>query len=83
MALYAVVRRNPYWRTGSWVERHDQGVQKVRIKTVNGRLEVIGHEGILLPFSAVEEYIFRVQKFGLDKPELRKYAKGNSPVIIM
>ncbi len=83
MALYAVVRRNPYWRTGTWVERHDQGVQKVRTKTENNRLRIIGHEGIIIPFSEIESFVFRVQKFGLDKPELRKYKKGSSPVIIM
>ena len=83
MALYVVTRRNPYWPTGTWVERHDQGVQKVRTRTKDGRLEVVGHVGILIPFSEIASFVFRVQKFGLDKPELRRYKKGVSPVIIM
>ena len=67
MALYAVVKRNPYWRPGSFVESFDDGVQKVRFVRENNRLRIIGHEGLILPMNEVRPFLMRVLTRGLDK----------------
>lgn len=73
MALYVVIRRNAWFKQGTYLEKFDQGLQKVRFKHENNKLKIIGHEGLWVPFNEVEPFIYRVQKRGLDKPGLRKY----------
>jgi len=67
--LFVIRKRNPYsWLTaGSFVECFDHGCQKCIIKTVNNRVSIRGHEGIILPQSDILPFASRVLKSGFDK----------------
>lgn len=67
MALYVVVRRNKYFRPGTFLELFEDGFQKVRFKTEGHRLHILGHEGIVLPESELRPFVMKVLKRGLDK----------------
>lgn len=74
MALYAVVKRNPYnLKPGTFLELFDDGLQKVRFEMVGHRMKLLGHEGLIMPFDEMAPFIMRTLKSGLDKPDLRKY----------
>lgn len=67
MSLYVVRKRNPYLRPGTFVESFDDGFQKCRIAQEGNRLSIRGHEGIIIPYTALAPFVSKVMKTGLDK----------------
>lgn len=67
MALYIVRKANPFYPTGTWIECFEQGCQKARVETVNGRLEVVANEGLLIPLKELKPFVMRPMRGGLDK----------------
>lgn len=64
MALYRVVRQNPYFKPGSWLRDSDPGFVQLTVMTNEG---VSGYQGIMVPLKEVREYTVRIQRRGLDK----------------
>lgn len=69
MTMFVVTKRNGLgngFKPGTYVECFDYGCQRCKIKTVNNRMQVIGHEGIAVPRSELEPFAMRILKRGLD-----------------
>jgi len=60
MALYYVLRPNPFFKKGSFVEEDKDGM--LQEKHVNG-----GYMGLMVPLEPVRQYLVKIQKHGIDK----------------
>jgi hypothetical protein len=66
--LYIVHRRNGgRFPIGSYWRLFDDGFERCKIKQENGRVTIVGYEGIIIPESELKPFVVRVQKKGLDK----------------
>ncbi len=67
MAMGIIVKPNPYFRPGTWVEGTDAGWQKAEVEQVDNRLKVIRTVGIILADRLIRPFIMRPMTHGLDK----------------
>lgn len=70
MSLYVITKQNGLgngFRPGTWVECFDDGCQRCKVETVDNRLRVVGHEGLIMPLSELRPFMMRPLKRGLDK----------------
>jgi len=64
MALYRIVRENPYFKLGEWVRDSDPGFVQRTVMTNEG---ASGYQGIMVPLADVRPYTLKIRKLGLDK----------------
>jgi hypothetical protein len=71
--LYFVCKPNP-WRypIGMWFRRFADGYERCIVESPDGRLNVIGYEGIVIPHSAIGPYLQKVRKWGVDSGAFRQ-----------
>lgn len=67
MSLHVIVKRNPYYKPGTWIECWDQGCQRAIIEVRDKRIHVVGNEGIMLDKALLAPFMMRPMKRGLDK----------------
>lgn len=67
MSLVVVVRRNPYFRPGQWLEQTDEGWQKAIVRTTNNKMDFRGTEGFMYTDPEIANFIMRPRRYGLDK----------------
>jgi len=67
MALYAVVKRNPFIALSAYYEKFDDGWQQAVVEQVGSRIKVIRNTGFILPDKMVKPFVMRVLTRGLDK----------------
>ncbi len=67
MSLAVVVKRNPYYRVGTWLEGTDDGWQKAKVETKEQKLVVVSATGIILEKRLLAPFIMRPKTVGLDK----------------
>jgi hypothetical protein len=65
--LAIVVKKNPYFRTGSWVDCTDQGCIRVDVESRDNRLHIVREVGFIMPKAEVLKYVMRPKVRGLDK----------------
>lgn len=76
MALYIVVRENPYFKRFSYVEDLDEDigepmVQPVQLVAEYGRHIPMYNYGFAIPRKKVRKSLLRVQKLGVDMEGLK------------
>lgn len=67
MAIYAVVRANPYFKQGTTIECFDHGCQKVSYEQKGSYAKPINNEGVAIPLDVMRPFVMKVLKKGLDK----------------
>ena len=67
MTLYAVVKKNPFVKSGTYYEHFEDGWQKAIIEMKDNRMHVVGNEGFVLPDKMVKPFVMRILSKGLDK----------------
>jgi hypothetical protein len=72
--LYYIFKPNPWgYRVGTWFRRFADGYEKaITEQRDDGRLGIIGYEGLILPHSAVGPYLRKVLKHGFDGGAFRQ-----------
>lgn len=65
--LAVVVKKNPFFKLGTWLQGDDDGWQRAEIETVGGRLQVLRTVGFIFPKKDIAPFIMRPKKKGLDK----------------
>ena len=68
--LYKVWRKNPYFPMGTIYRKFDDGVEKCVMREKNGRQEIVGYVGMVIPFDEIEPFVIRIQKTGIDRRAL-------------
>jgi len=78
VAVYIVVRENPYLKYGTYVEDHGAGmVSPVSMRTDDeGYWAPYKQYGLLLPLKTVRNYLLRIQGKGLDEQGLKELRHG-------
>lgn len=72
MELFIVTQKNPFIPLRQFVAKMDDGYEKVLVESPQGRLKVIGHEGLVYPHSALSPFLTKVQVQGLDRGSARQ-----------
>ncbi len=67
MALYVVVKRNPFVKQNAYYEHFEDGWQQAVIEQEGTRINVIGNKGFMLPDKMVKPFVMRILTRGLDK----------------
>lgn len=67
MALYVVVKRNPFVKQNAYYEKFDDGWQQAIVEQIKNRINVIGNKGFMLPDKMVKPFVMRILTRGLDK----------------
>ncbi len=67
MALFVVVKPNPYFKLRTFVEEFDDGVQEAVMYQDGNRASAVNHKGLIFPMHQVRPFLMRVQSRGLDK----------------
>lgn len=65
--LAVVNKRNPYLLPGTWVEGFDDGWQQVDIETIDSRLHVVRHFGLIYAKETLAPFVIRPRKRGLER----------------
>lgn len=71
MALYKVLRPNPFYKVGAFVEAGADGfVQQVYMSNETEKYTgPAGHIGMMFPLHEVRPYLLEIRRNGLDKYE--------------
>jgi hypothetical protein len=76
--LYKVWRNSGgVFKMGEVYRLLDDGFEKCITRTVNGRMEITGYTGLILPYDAVAPYVIAMHKNGFDYRALAERQKGN------
>jgi hypothetical protein len=67
MSLAVVVRGNPYFSRGTWLESSAGGWQEAIVETQYNKLVVLGTKGMIYEKATIAPFIMRPQRGGLDK----------------
>ena len=64
--LYKVWRNNPYFPRNAVYRLFDDGFERCIMKDSNGRQEVVGYTGLVVPYASLAPFAIRIQKAKLD-----------------
>ena len=64
--LYKIWRKNPYFPLNAVYRLFDDGFERCIMRDSNGRQEVVGYTGLVVPYEALASYAIRIQKAKLD-----------------
>lgn len=62
-----VVKKNPWFKLGTWLQGDDDGWQEAIVETIDQRLHVVKTVGFIFPRKDIKPFIMRPQKRGLNK----------------
>lgn len=74
--LFTVWIKNDIAPLGTYYRLSDDGFEKCNVRTKNGRIEVAGYSGIILPHDLLEPYVIGVMRNGVDVRALMNRQAG-------
>lgn len=66
MALYIVIKENPYFPVTAWVECLDHGCQLVERVQEGNKAKMGRARGVAIPYLMLKQFIIKPQKRGCD-----------------
>ena len=69
--LYKVWRKNDRFTLGDIYRAFDDGCEKCIMEYQNGRQQIVGYTGLVVPFSELEPFVIAIKKNGFDYNALR------------
>lgn len=76
MTIHRISRPTNKWPPGTWFECCDDGCMVVEVASFNNRLVITKEQGIIFPFSEIEDYVMTAMTRGLNSFDKKWTVKG-------